>query len=253
MSLEFISGSNDWERLCFSRPQLRCFCLWGLFSVNIMQGLIIGSMISCANVITLWTGGGYEPCILFHLKRELKSLVQVLLTAFFGTCSTFIVLRTGDNEPRSEISLLHSDGENETERQEAKPPSPPVSLPLHAAAVEPNGATVSPTIPRGTEVISIDSDGEEEEDDDEEPQVVHCTLPPKGTAPSNYGERRPCQSGDFHPHRSTPNLHPSAFSLGNPQLVTQISEQRVISVSSNVFGCPVTSAKTELSVPTSGA
>nr|VZI24609.1 unnamed protein product [Spirometra erinaceieuropaei] len=23
---------------------LRCFCLWGLFSVNIMQGLIIGSM-----------------------------------------------------------------------------------------------------------------------------------------------------------------------------------------------------------------
>nr|VZI24607.1 unnamed protein product [Spirometra erinaceieuropaei] len=149
-----------------------------------------------------------------------SSVVQLLLTAFFGTYSTFIVLRTdvrkseecisldcdggdeeeivdssrrspratvlstclrtfpgqwhqkGDNEPRSEISPLHSDGENETRRQEAKPPSPLVSLPLHAAAVDPNGATVSPTIPRGTEVISTDSDGEEEEDDDEEPQVV---------------------------------------------------------------------------------
>nr|VZI46873.1 unnamed protein product [Spirometra erinaceieuropaei] len=150
--------------------------------------------------------------------------------------------KKGDNEPRSEISLLDSDRENETERQEAKPPSPPVSLPLHAAAVDPNGATVSPTIPRGTEVINIDGDGEEEEGDDE-PQVVHCTLPPKGTAPSNYGEHRPCQSSDFHPHRSTSNLHPSAFSLGNLQLVTQISEQRVTSVSTNVFGCPVTSAR----------
>nr|VZI24611.1 unnamed protein product [Spirometra erinaceieuropaei] len=134
--------------------------------------------------------------------EAINTVVQVLLTAFFGTYSTFIVLRTdvrkseecisldsdggdkeeivdssrrspratvlstclrnfpgqwhqkGDNEPRSEISLLHSDDENETERQEAKPPSPPVSLPLHAAAVDPNGATVSPTIPRGTEVTA---------------------------------------------------------------------------------------------------
>nr|VZI48097.1 unnamed protein product [Spirometra erinaceieuropaei] len=50
--------------------QLRWFCLWGLFSVNIMQGLIIGSMISCANVITLWTGGGYEPLLLRLVSRS---------------------------------------------------------------------------------------------------------------------------------------------------------------------------------------
>nr|VZI12997.1 unnamed protein product [Spirometra erinaceieuropaei] len=191
--------------------------------------------------ISLDCDGGDEKEAVDSLRRPPGATVPSTLVSEISPVSD---TKKGDNEPRSEISLLDSDGENETERQEAKPPSPPVSLPLHASAVDPNGATVSSTIPRGTEVISIDSDGEEEEDDDDdEPQVVHCTLPPKRAAPSNYGEHLPCQSSDCHPRRSTPNLHPSAFSLGNPQLVTQISEQRVISVSTNVFGCPVTSAR----------
>nr|VZI24605.1 unnamed protein product [Spirometra erinaceieuropaei] len=78
------------------------------YAVNIMQGLIIGSMLrECYYTLdwrwlrTVVVAPCFEElifrsCILFHLKRELKSLVQVLLTAFFGTYSTFIVLRTGE-------------------------------------------------------------------------------------------------------------------------------------------------------------
>nr|VZI43803.1 unnamed protein product [Spirometra erinaceieuropaei] len=54
----------------FKVRTLRCFCLWCLFSVNIMQGLIIGSMIGCANVIRLWTGGSYEPLLLRLVSRS---------------------------------------------------------------------------------------------------------------------------------------------------------------------------------------
>nr|VZI48167.1 unnamed protein product [Spirometra erinaceieuropaei] len=59
----FLAWPFSWTRLLlFSGPTrlgclpLRCLCLWGLFSVNIVEGLIIGSMIDCANVITLWIG-----------------------------------------------------------------------------------------------------------------------------------------------------------------------------------------------------
>uniref|UniRef100_A0A0X3PHA4 Death domain-associated protein 6 n=1 Tax=Schistocephalus solidus TaxID=70667 RepID=A0A0X3PHA4_SCHSO len=150
-----------------------------------------------------------------------------------------------DDKPHSEISLLDSDGENEVKTRKTHLPSPTVSLPLHDAAVDSTVVTVSSTIPPGTEVISIDSDGEErqDDDDDDEPEVVDCTLPSKAMTPLNHGRQRPCLFNNFSPRPSNPNFHPSSFSLGNPQLVTQISEQRVISVSTNVFGCPVTSSR----------